>query len=227
MKQALFGILSLIFLVSMVSAQVVTDINLHGVEATALPFHIIGGSGGGSSAALNKLQVDLSLLSSQISAGLPFDYQVVITNTSDTEILVPQATSWSDVLDKDASKQSFTEGFLSFTVQTENGARGHLDGEISLYGSPSSPGTTVRLAPGDSVRLSGTAKASPVWDAGSAAKIEGIAVDATLQADFSINSVRLHPAAAKAGHGAYRQDSLSLYWAQSKPATPIQFIPAD
>ena len=95
----------------------------------------------------------------------PVDYELLATNKTDKPIRLPKASAWSEV-DNGQREKHYQYMRISFEVFAADGeALGFLREPVTLYGNEARPETLLTVAPGDSVRILGSAEFDPQWNA--------------------------------------------------------------
>ena len=120
---------------------------------------------------------------SEVTATVPTDYEMVITNRGKDSVVIPRSLDWKDV-DTGTSEQRFERAVVLFQLSAEGGSDTWLSkGGVTLYSSDDRPSSQLVLGPGDSIRILGsTVLADP--------KMVGLKLGkATLSAQFCLTSV--------------------------------------
>jgi hypothetical protein len=206
---------------SLLLAQTVTEVNTVGVDRNSPAVRIVGGTGASASAlGSNPLQITLSAYGpSAFRTGDRLDYEVLITNVSSENVVLPQSLSWAEVAEPGAKRQKYVEASLSITLTTDEGGSGSFPVDVTLYGTPSRPSTLVVLKPGDSMRIQARSTLIPNRLSGLGEGPER----AHLRADFAADWTELDPASVPKMANAYRFTSTPLYWAQSANHLEVEF----
>lgn len=199
-------------------AQTVAIIDTRGQQPSTPSVRRSGGTGSDSTAESKSLRLALAIDSPRLKVGQSFAYELLVTNTSDKPVMIPQSTSWPDVVDDSKLEQEYQQVAVSFSFLTDEGKKGSVDGHLALYGAEAKPEIMIRLAPGEAVRIQGSASMSPAWITTPAAT----PTKATLQAYLAVNVTELRP--AKSTNSSFRDNERHLYWAQSDDSVEIELL---
>jgi hypothetical protein len=152
------------------AAQVETVIDTRGREPSSLEDVVIGGrsvgcvgaDGGWTDASTEnvppEIQVTLSIADPPVlRANGHMDFEVVITNRTSQPFLIPQSLDAVDIADRGNPLEFHQEAGINFFLERSGGHSTFFDARVVLYGKESKPSTMLRLEPGDSMRILGTA----------------------------------------------------------------------
>lgn len=218
MKIAFLTAVTFLLLTSSLALAQVATIDTRGQQPTGPSVQVTAGTGSSAGNAVSKsLQIKLSLPAQpNLVVGEPFDYELLVTNQSAKEILLPQSLSWSDVDDGSEREQRYEELEISLAVIAADGDRGVIAGNLVLYGKDTNPATMIALKPGQSIRILGRTTFDPVWNSPPAPSI-----GMRLVAYLAVNSARLRPKGSQ--DDRYRDDEQQIYWAQSQDHLDVVF----
>jgi hypothetical protein len=160
----------LLLLNAALAAQVVTVINTRGREPSSLEDVVIGGrtvgcvgaeggaTGSDRESGPPQIQVTFSTPDSPVlRADGHIDFEVVITNRTKQAFLLPQSLDASDIADPGNLLEFHQEAGINFFLERPGSQSTFFDAGVVLYGKKSKPSTMLRLEPGDSARILGTA----------------------------------------------------------------------
>jgi len=143
------------FLAVSAHAQNVTVINARDVVRSRPDGHLVSSSSGRLTrySALDTLLQAVFTIENphQLTSGGRFDYEMVITNTSKTSLVIPRNADWAGV-DLRASGGKYLGATIGVSICPEKDECA-LDDYIVLYGWDDQPSSELILMPGDSVRI--------------------------------------------------------------------------
>jgi hypothetical protein len=187
-------------------------------EPSTPEVRIVGGTGeGGGISKHSPLKLELSVDEDRPQLGDPFAYELLLTNRSDKDVMVPRSVRWSDTADKNGRPQTYQELAISFAVVGRDGNKLPFNAILSLYGSKDNPDSMVALGPGESMRILGSTYLYPKL-APNAEPPAG-----NLQAYLAVNSVNLVPVAGANCSDCFLDHERHLYWTQSENPVQIEF----
>lgn len=218
-KIAFLTAVTFLLLTSSLALAQVATIDTRGQQPTgpSVPITEGTGSSGAGNAVSKSLEIKLSLpAQANLVVGEPFDYELLVTNKSAKEMLLPQSLSWSDVEDGSEREQRYEELETSLAVIAEDGDRGVIEGNLVLYGKDMNPASMIALKPGASIRILGRTTFDPVWNTPPAPSM-----GMRLVAYLAVNSARLRPKSSQGD--SYSDDEQRVYWAQSQEDLDVEF----
>ena len=100
---------------------------------------------------------------SKITFGKPFEFEVLVKNTSTKNVSFP-AAPWDQIASKATKDSSCVMTGVTLSVFGDTRQAEKKLTAIYLLGSPDVPGTTVLIKPGDTLRILGRASKIEEWD---------------------------------------------------------------
>ena len=194
--------------------QTVANIDTRAKSGSGPLGHLLGSS--------SKLSEDTATLEAEfvindvngLTAGNPFEYELLITNRGKDPVAIPQALNWGDV--QVGESEPYSWALVDIRVDVGHGLEANLPNSLKLYGSRDKQWSEIELGPGDSVRILGSMTLPVSMNINT--KEVG---KAALKGLFHLGTMRVYRTPTAAQTDAYRTESHWLFSAvahQSYPA---------